>query len=56
MVDECEEKAVKIKRLGYHHTPEHRAGWNHCLEMIYEALTEAGIKWEIADYNEGDEL
>ena len=55
MGDESEEKVVKIKRLGSYHMPEHRAGWNHCLQMIYEALQEAGIKWEIEDYNEGDE-
>ena len=44
---EGEEKVVKIKRLASHHMPEHRAGWNHCLEMIYDALEEAGIKWEL---------
>ena len=48
-------KVVRIKRLASYHMPEHRAGWNHCLQMVYEALVEAGVKWEIelTDYNEG---
>ena len=53
MGDESAEKVVKIKRLAAYHMPEHRAGWNHCLQMVYDALLEAGVKWEIVNNDEG---
>lgn len=49
MSDDSEEKVVKIKRLAAYHMPEHRSGWNACLEMIYEALEEASVKWEVTE-------